>query len=403
MRRLRRPRDDRTRAVLLTSAAAKAASTLRSPTAATLGEMRRLQRLAPTLALVAALGLAGCASEPARAPPRPEDVRAQIVSLLPASVPDRAGWALDIYSGFTALGIAPTTAHICAVLAVAEQESTYRADPAVPRLGQIAREEIDRRADRAGIPKMLVQAALNLRSADSRTYSERIEAAKTEKELSDVFEDFIASVPLGQRFLAGFNPVRTGGPMQVSIEFAEKQVQAKPYPYRMAGTLRDEVFSRRGGLYFGIAHLLDYPVRYEQPIYRFADFNAGRYASRNAAFQQAVSVASGLPLEYDGDLVRQDGSVGRTEAAVRTLGERLAMGEGAIHHVLELENRPDLEQTPLYARVFELAEQAGRRKLPRAILPRIELHSPKITRPLTTEWFARRVDERYQRCLARAG
>jgi hypothetical protein len=37
------------------------------------------------------------------------------------------------------------------------------------------------------------------------------------------------------------------------------------------------------------------------------------------------------------------------------------------------------------------------------MLPRIKLQSPKITRPLTTEWFARRVDERHQRCLARAG
>jgi hypothetical protein len=37
------------------------------------------------------------------------------------------------------------------------------------------------------------------------------------------------------------------------------------------------------------------------------------------------------------------------------------------------------------------------------MVPRIELKSPKISRNLTTEWFARRVEERYERCLARGG
>ena len=39
--------------------------------------------------------------------------------------------------------------------------------------------------------------------------------------------------------------------------------------------------------------------------------------------------------------------------------------------------------------------------MPRAVVPRIDLQGPKIKRPLTTEWFANRVDERFRRCLAR--
>jgi hypothetical protein len=119
-----------------------------------------------------------------------------------------------------------------------------------------------------------------------------------------------------------------------------------------------------------------------------------------------VSALAGTTLDLDGDLVAPGGDiakVGSTEAAVRSIGPRLGMTEGEIRQSLDHERRPSLEQTRLWIRVFELADTQARRPVPRAVLPRIRLQSPKITRKLTTEWFARRVDERYQRCLGRAG
>ena len=358
---------------------------------------------------IAAAALAGCAGPQRMTEPvgmGPTEARATLQRLLPPSTDDRAGWAADIHGALASLALPSTPQNLCAVLAVTEQESGFRADPAVPGLAAIAWKEIDRRAADAGVPRLAVRAALALPSPDGRSYAERIDAVKTERQLSEIFEDFIGMVPLGKTFLASRNPVRTGGPMQVGIAFAEAQVQTRPYPYPINVSLRREVFTRRGGLYFGTAHLLAYDAPYDKPIYRFADFNAGQYASRNAAFQNAVSVASGIALELDGDLVVPGGDrakPGSTEAAVRSLAPRLDLADSDIRRALEQESRPDFEQTRVYTRVFELAERAGKRPLPRAVLPRIRLQSPKITRPLTTEWFARRVDERYQRCVARAG
>jgi hypothetical protein len=356
------------------------------------------------MSLAALLLLAGCAAQRPQEPParKPAEVKAEIVRLLPAKTVDRQGWATDIYAAFAAQNIYPSTQNLCSVLAVTEQESTFQVDPPVPGLGKIARDEIDRRAASAHIPSLLVSGALQVRSSNGKSYSDRLNAARSEQELSTIFDDFISMVPMGRTLFGGFNPVHTAGPMQVSIDFAEQH--AKEYPYPVKSTIRHEVFTRRGGMYFGIAHLLGYPVSYKQPLYRFADFNAGWYASRNAAFQNAVSRASGIPLALDGDLVRYDAIMpGTTELAVRTLGKQLSMRNTTIRDQLEEGKNLGFEDTQLYTRVFDLAEKAEGRPLPRAVLPGIELQSPKITRKLTTAWFAKRVDERYRRCMERAG
>jgi Protein of unknown function (DUF1615) len=349
--------------------------------------------------------LAACAGDsPTSRPMRtPESIQAEIQTLMPPSVAQRAAWAVDLQLVFAALKLEPSRSNVCAVIAVTEQESTFNADPPVPNLAKVAREEILRRAERAGVPALAVNLALQLRSPDSRSYDERLDAVKTERELSLMFEQFIEEVPLGQRLFARLNPVRTGGPMQVSIAFAEADVQSRPYPFPAQDTVRHEVFTRRGGLYFGTAHLLDYPAPYgAEMVFRFADFNAGRYASRNAAFQQALAVASGRAIDLDGDLfVEGAASPGQTESAARSLAGALGMDAAAIRRELERSNGAEFDRSPLLAKVFALAEQRGGRAQPRAVIPRIVLQSPKITRRLTTEWFARRVEERYKRCLQR--
>ena len=48
------------------------------------------------------------------------------------------GWAQAIAKTFDSQKLAPTEENVCSVLAVAQQESNYQADPAVPGLNKIA-------------------------------------------------------------------------------------------------------------------------------------------------------------------------------------------------------------------------------------------------------------------------
>ena len=305
--------------------------------------------------------LSSCASHPPRPPgASPAESRALIDRALPRDLADRAGWVSDIYGAFAALELTPSRENVCAVVAVTAQESGFRVDPLVPDLGAIAWREIDRRAAHAGIPAGLVHAVLRLDSPTGQSYGERIEHARTEKELSDVFEDFTGSLPLGRTLFASWNPIRTRGPMQVNVAFADQFAATHRYPYPVKISIDEELFSRRGSLYFGTAHLLAYEAPYERFLYRFADFNAGQYSSRNAAFQQALRAASGRPVAADGALLPHDGAgtVGDTELAVRSIATRLHLDEAAIHEALEEGRSARFERSAVYRGVFGLAEQA---------------------------------------------
>src|SRR6187549_972992 len=127
--------------------------------------------------------LEGCSSAPRLEPPVDPDVaRAEIRARIPPAVANRDGWAVDVFAAFEALELRPTPRNTCAVVAVIQQESGFQVDPVVPGLPAMARKEIDERAARYHIPGALLSLALNTSSPDGRSYAERLQQAKTERD-----------------------------------------------------------------------------------------------------------------------------------------------------------------------------------------------------------------------------
>ncbi|OQS10694.1 hypothetical protein B0T37_09365 [Chromobacterium violaceum] len=329
--------------------------------------------------------------------------RAFIAAAVPSGARDRQGWIADIDGAFRHLQIPATADNACALAAVIEQESSWQADPVVPGLPKIVWGKIEERAHRYLVPLTVVKGALLKTSPNGQSYKTRIDNLRTEREMNLLYEDMSREAQKLGLPMEMKNPIRTGGPMQVSVEFAEGHARVWPYPYPVQGSIRHEVFSRRGGVYFGAAILLQYPAPYRDMLYRFADFNAGRYSSRNAAFQAVLSRLSGRKLALDGDLLNYQGKAASgSQQAALSLAGRLGMSAAAIQRDLQLEKNAAFGQTPLYRQVFALADKQAGQALPRERMPQIDLKSPKISRKLTTEWFAKRVDGRYRQCLARA-
>jgi len=127
---------------------------------------------------------------------------------------------------------------------------------------------------RQGVPTLVVRGVLQLKSATGRSYSERIDGARTEKDLSDIFEDFIGTVPMGRTLFAERNPIRTRGPMQVHVRLpstsrpsSRTRIRAREHSGRAIHSPGRDIFR--------YCTSLAYPAPYDRYLFRFADFNAG--------------------------------------------------------------------------------------------------------------------------------
>lgn len=345
----------------------------------------------------------------------------QITKLIPKYVTNRDSWATDIAQIFDELKLTKNTQNICTVIAVISQESNFNADPKVPNLGNASLKAIDEKLE-AKFGKTLAKtfrAMLETRPTQDNSFIDQITQVKTERELDELYQkifDYFASTYkilglahitklTGEGIDEHINPITTLGSMQVHINYARAHRRSN----MSDRTLRADLYSQYGGLYYGIHRLMMYKADYTKPLYRFADYNSGVYSSRNAAFQQRVAKLSGQKIALDGDLLLyNDGNPisKKSQSEIATI-KLLAIApkpitERQIRSDLKKEKSQDFENTQTYRTINDLYQQKFNKNPSYAIMPQVVISGPKLSQDYNTKWFATRVDKRYQTCMATA-
>lgn len=330
----------------------------------------------------------------------------EVTALIPARVRDRNDWSRDILRTFSNHNLPVTADNICAVKAVIQQESGFDPKPKTKNMMHVTERAMKEKFGVVGAAG--IRTALDAKQDSERkiSYWKRIEKAKSEYDVDRVLQDFSANYGITDIYLKN-DFFTTAGSMQVSVSFVSDQAKFHGATQDMgAWKIREYLYTRYGGIYFGTLRLLGYPAGYDKSIYRFADYNVGMYASRNVAVQQQVARLTGHHLALDGDLLRYD----KNGAAVKEAGE----SERAIVEVIKqyvpnfnsrvirndllLEKTTAFENTSTYLAI-KRAYQAKYGEAPYARLPEVEIKSPKITSKFTTAQFATRVNSRYVSCL----
>ena len=354
----------------------------------------------------------------------------QIKKLIPSRVNDRTSWAKDIYAITEELKIPRNKENICSIIAVVYQESNFIANPNVPGLGAKAVKEVSSRLQEKFEDKLgttigaplagYFQDVLKNQPSPENNYLKQMSKVKNEKELDVLYREIFAYMSkhyhvsaltgaaklVGQDFAEKLNPITTLGSMQVHINYAKDNKRSS----MNINELRDDLYTEYGGLYYGIHRLMMYPANYDKPIYRFADYNSGMYSSRNAAFQKMIEKSSGIDLDLDGDLLSYDKN-GNPRAATTTTEKALLnlfvqnnvlITPRQLRNDLEKEKAKGFEKTQTYAAVSKLYTEKTQKDPIYAIMPEVVISGPKLSRDYNTNWYASRVNGRYDTCMHRA-
>ena len=317
-------------------------------------------------------------------------------------------WASDMLHDLDILKIDATAENVCAVVAVIEQESGFKADPEVAGIRQILAKKISK-AEENILTSVALNTRLNQTAANGKSFRDNMTLIHTERDFESWYNEFTAAkyTALGLKYLKKDvgDIITTAGSMQVSVDYA---YELAPKIGQSSANIRDTLYSRAGGMLYGSAHLLRYDANYSKMYYRFADYNAGHYASRNAAFQKMVAnLTAAKGMGFDGDLLSyKEGSASASNTskaiAAYAIKQKWPLTIDALMADLKQEKDIAFTQTKTYQLIAEAHQQKFKKILTEQI-PSITLKSDKITRKLTTQWYADSVNRRYDGCLKRVG
>lgn len=376
------------------------------------------------LGLVALLSACARNTRP-EVPLPPRVTLQQATQLVPPDEKDREGWAQDVLAALEAHRLYPSAEAVCSVLAVIEQESGFEPNPAVPGLARIVQERLEAYADKLGpLGPPTIKALLEGKApGETQTFEQRLKLVKTERDLDRVFRELLeyyetehpktytaaqlASALFKSSRLEDLNPITTAGSMQVSVRFSADLAGGDEQAERR---VREELYTRGGGVYYGTARLLGYEALYDDPIYRFADYNAGFYASRNAAVQAQVSRLTNIKLVQDGDLLAYDKQGEPVDEDSNSLKALLAfrarfapddLSERRVRKDALKEKEREFEETDTWEAIKHSYQEVTGEAPTYAQLPTVTIRSPKLSGDRSTAWFAQSVNKRYQRCMGR--
>lgn len=305
-------------------------------------------------------------------------------------------WTDAIIGEIEAQGLPLTPEIVTLMLTIIERESGFHTTPLVEDMDRMYWDlKTKKSQEHPTIFAMLSSAGLI--DAAEKIYLPKLRRVKTEKELEDLVAEVkkgplmerLKSIPFkGKQYysqiLQEMNEiVQTVGSMQVNTRKAYQMALNEGRTDVTEATVREELYTLRGGLHYGISMAAEairiysktagFPSLSESEIqFVLADYNSGLYSCRNAAIQEKLSRLMGIDLVRDGDLLAYHSrgeNVGKvleeasnTEKAFISFAKKYSLNitDAQIREQLLLEKSTAFESTALYKELERIYAEQGK-------------------------------------------